>query len=373
LVISFSTPLILIALAGLVSFVLLIMAALGAARSRPSTDPNDDPRCGACGCIVADRSRINCATCGSTLAAVGLVLPFSKKRTASWTARQAFFKVSALRLALWTILITGLAVGGTMAIDQWVLPYVWQSTSIVRARPRSRGCQEIIISTLEEYHAHGKAQVESPSASKTTRLELKTETASYVLDVDLLAPSHAFSDASGKLVRHDRLPTKADVTALMLTAGIPIDSSATHEAGIIAGMLSNFAPHETMVISSRDRRGASATNLDTTQIVFSGGQWKPTIALLPPAMYISSGLWFLGFISIIWRQRKRRRQLAAALLAPPLVTAPQAGHSDEEGGWEITVDGQDPFQAARKAPQLPAASPRPAPRPLDRPVSLKKV
>src|SRR5213595_3151950 len=93
-----------------------------------------------------------------------------------WTARQAFYKVSALHLALWTLGITGLAVGGTYAIDQWVLPYTWQSTSIVHARPRSRGCQEITISTLEEYRAHGRAQFESPSATKTTRLELKTET-----------------------------------------------------------------------------------------------------------------------------------------------------------------------------------------------------
>src|SRR4051812_41950175 len=96
-------PLILIALPGLVAVLLLMMAALGALRSRRSSDPNDDPRCGACGCIVAKPGQKICATCGSSLPMVGLVLPFSKRRTHSWTARQAFFKVSALPLALWTI------------------------------------------------------------------------------------------------------------------------------------------------------------------------------------------------------------------------------------------------------------------------------
>src|SRR5882762_7242821 len=219
---SISLPLILISFAGLVAFVLLIMAAMGALRSRKSFDPNDDPRCGACGCIVADRRKRICATCGSSIPMVGLVLPFSKKRTPSWTARQAFFKISALPLALWTIGIIGLAIGGTMAIDQWVLPYAWQSTSVVHARPRSRGCQEIIISTLEEYLARGRGQFGAPSAAKTMQLELKTD-ASHVLDVDLLNPSFGFSDAAEKLVTQNRLPTKADVTSFMHASGIPID------------------------------------------------------------------------------------------------------------------------------------------------------
>src|SRR5438045_9665545 len=102
----FSLTTVLIALAGLLVLVLLIMAAMGA-RSKKVSDPNDDPRCGACGCIVANLKERICPTCGSGLRAVGMVLPFSKRRTSSWTARQAFFRISALPLALWTCAVVG--------------------------------------------------------------------------------------------------------------------------------------------------------------------------------------------------------------------------------------------------------------------------
>src|SRR5436190_22346589 len=108
----------------------------------------------------------------------------------------------------------------------------------------------------------------------------------------------------------------------MRDSDIPINSNATQEAGVIASMLSNLAPSETLVISSRDPRVVS--KLDTTQIVFSGGQWKPAIAIKPLAMSISSGLWLFGFILIIWRQRRHRASVAAALLAPPLPTPSHA-------------------------------------------------
>jgi hypothetical protein len=348
-------PLMLISFAGLLVLLFLIMALMGVARSRNTNDPNDDPRCGACGCIIADPTRLICPTCGSSISAVGLVLPFSKRRTSSWTTRQAFFKVTALPLALWTLFIVGLAVGGTYVIDQWLLPYIWQTTSTVHARPRSRDCQAITISTLQEYYARGRAQFGSPSAIKTTRLELKTDTGSHVLEVDLLGPAFAFTDATGKLVMNDRLPTSTDLTAFMLSSGIPIDSNATQEAGIIAAMLSNIAPQETLVISSRDAR--SAPKLDTTQIVFNGGQWKTAIPLQTLATYISPGLWFIGFIFIIWRQRRRRGQLAAALLAPPLPTLPPVIPEDDAiGGWDITVDGENPFQNRPSPPRLPATA-----------------
>src|SRR5216110_2994921 len=100
------------ALAGVVAAVLLIMAAMGM-RSKHVSDPNDDPRCGACGCIIARPKEKICPTCGTVLAAVGLVLPFSKRRTESYTGRQAFFRVSAFPLALWTVCIAGLAALGT--------------------------------------------------------------------------------------------------------------------------------------------------------------------------------------------------------------------------------------------------------------------
>jgi len=276
----------------------------------------------------------------------------------SWTARQAFFKVTAFPLALWTLGIAGLAIAATLAIDQWILPYVWQTTSAIHARPRSSGYQSIIISTLEEYRANGRAQFDSPNATRTTRLELKTDTASHVLDVDLLAPSFNFTDATGKLITYDRLPTKADVIAFMRDSDIPLDSNAAQDAGVIAAMLSNLAPSETLVISSRDPRVVS--KLDTTQIVFSGGQWKPAIALKPLAMSISSGLWLFGFISIIWRQRQRRAQIAAALLAPPLPTPSHAqmaiSDDDATGGWDITPDAQTPFRTQPFPPQLPATA-----------------
>src|SRR4051812_48304448 len=99
-------PLILIALAGLVTVVLLLMAAKGALGARKSSDPNDDPRCGACGCIIARPKEKICPTCGTVLAAVGLVLPFSKRRTESWTGWAAFFRVSAFPLAMWTVGMT---------------------------------------------------------------------------------------------------------------------------------------------------------------------------------------------------------------------------------------------------------------------------
>src|SRR6185436_8692795 len=165
---------ILVGISGFLAFIFLVMALTGALRSRPSGDPNDDPRCGACGCILAHPADGVCPTCRSPLAAVGMVLPFSNKRTTGWTSRQAFFKITAFPLALWTLFITGLAVGGTYAIDQWLLPYTWQTNSNLHARPRSSACQSIVISTLEEYHARGRAQFEFPSATKTARIELKT-------------------------------------------------------------------------------------------------------------------------------------------------------------------------------------------------------
>jgi hypothetical protein len=365
-------PLILIAIAGLVTFILLIMALIGVSRSRPSNDPNDDPRCGACGCIIAHPKDGICPTCRSSLALVGLVLPFSKKRTTSWTGRQAFFKVTAFPLALWTLFITGLAIGGTYAIDQWALPYVWQTTSTVNARPRSSGCQSIHISTLEEYHANGRAQFETPSAIKTSRLELKTDTASHVLNVDLLAPFFSYNDSTGKLITHDRLPVKGDLIAFMQAADIPLDANSTWEAGVIATMLTNLAPSETLVISSRDPRRIS--KLDTTRIAFNGGQWKATIPLTNLSMSVSPAIWLLGFIFIIWKQRNRRAQVAAELLKPPLppIAADPLANVDGDavGGWDITPDSTTPFAPQRSVPQLatPAAFKSPG-----QPVTLKRT
>ncbi|HEV8292087.1 MAG TPA: hypothetical protein VGP94_09190, partial [Tepidisphaeraceae bacterium] len=154
---------------------------------------------------------------------------------------------------------------------------------------------------------------------------------------------------------HDRLPTKANVIAFMRDSDISINAIATQEAGVIASMLSNLAPSETLVISSRDPRVVS--KLDTTQIVFSGGQWKAAVELTPLSMSISSGLWLFGFICIIWGQRKRRAQIVAALLAPPVLSTPSdplaLSDGDAAGGWEITVD-ESPFPTHRPPPQLPA-------------------
>src|SRR5687768_8356805 len=207
-------PLILVALAALAVFVLLILALLGAFRSKPSSSPEHDPRCGACGCIVANPKDTICPTCRCSIPLVGLVIPFSKQRTSSWTARQAFRKVTARPPALWTLVITGLTVGGTMAIDQWILPYVWRTTSTVHARPRSIACDAIILETVEEYRAMGRAQFDSPSGSKTARLDFQTSSGSNVMNLDLFAPSFSFTDA-GKRVTRDGLPTQNDLIAFM--------------------------------------------------------------------------------------------------------------------------------------------------------------
>jgi hypothetical protein len=350
-----SPPLILIALAALLVLVLLIMALLGAVRSKPSSSPENDPRCGACGCIVANPKDTICPTCRCSIPLVGLVIPFSKQRTSSWTSRQAFRKVTALPLALWTLVITSLAVGGTMAIDQWILPYVWRTTSTVHARPRSNGYQAITLETVEEYRAAGRAQFESPTGSKTARLDFQTDTGSHVLNLDLFAPSFNFTDPAGKLIKHDRLPAQNDLIAFMRSSGIRIDSSATQEASSIATMLSKLAPSETLVISTKDPRFASS--LDTIRISFNGGQWKAAFPLTTPSMWISSGLWLFGFILIIWRQRKRRAQLAAALLASPIITQlpipTDRTDGDAAGGWDITVDAAPPFEL-QHSPQATA-------------------
>src|SRR5688572_3842236 len=197
-----SLPLILIAFAGLLVLIFLIMALMGATGSKPVSGPENDPRCGACGCIVANPTDFVCSTCRSPLSSVGLVIPFSKRRTSRWTARQAFRKVSALPLALWTLSITGLAIGGTMAIDQWILPYVWRITSTVHARPRSSGCQAIVIEVLEEYRARGLAQLDAPAGIKTALIDFQTEGGSHVLSIDLFAPSFRFTDAAGTRTKH---------------------------------------------------------------------------------------------------------------------------------------------------------------------------
>jgi len=355
--IPITLPLILIALAGFLAFVLLIMAALGAARSRPSTDPNDDPRCGACGCIIAHPKDGICPTCRSSLPTVGLVLPFSKKRTTSWTSRQAFFKVSAFPLALWTLFITGLAVGATYAIDQCILPYTWQTTSTLHARPRSSAIEEIVISTLEEYHAHGRAQFDSPAATKTARIEFKTDSASQTLDIDLLAPSFSYLDAAGKPITHNGLPAKNDLLAFMRDNSLTIDPGATQDAGVIAAMLAKLAPGANLIGSGEVR---SSSNLTT--ISLNGGQWKSTIPLQTLSMSTSPAAWFFGFILIIWKQRTRRARLAADLLKPPLppiASDPLANaDGDAVGGWDITPDSQHPFRTQPFPPQLPATAPR---------------
>src|SRR6185295_3431554 len=277
------------------AFIFLVMALTGALRSRPSGDPNDDPRCGACGCILAHPADGVCPTCRSPLAAVGMVLPFSNKRTTGWTSRQAFFKITALPLALWTLFITGLAVGGTYAIDQWLLPYTWQTNSNLRARPRSSACQSIVISTLEEYHARGRAQFESPSATKTARIELKTSDAAHILDIDLLAPSHSFINSSQKQINNDRLPTKADLLDFMRESGLPTDAGAAQDATILANLLAKLAPGNNTIGTSREPR--SASNLTT--ISLNGGQWKTAIPLQTISMFAAPALWLIGLIFII--------------------------------------------------------------------------
>jgi hypothetical protein len=355
-VIPSSLPLLLVSLSGLLAFFLLIMAALGAARSKSTPDPDNDPRCGACGCIVPDPQQHICSTCGSSLPAVGLVLPFSKHRTTSWTGRQAFFKVTALPLALWTILLVGAAVGATFAIDQWLLPYVWESTSTLQARPRSRGCQSITISTLEEYHARGHAQFDSPQASKTTRVEFKTNDASHILDIDLLAPSYSFTDTSAKRITGDRVPTKTDLLNFMRETGLPTDAGANQDAAILATMLAKLAPGQNTVGSSRENRPSS----NLTTLTLNGGQWKTTIPLQTLALWISPTLWFLGFILIIYLQRHRRAELKTTLLTPPLPVPANPLHADPDsvGGWDITLDPS----AFRAQPAALQASPTARPR-----------